>query len=116
MEIIHYKEHKKDWKSNQSPGKSRDTIKQIQIFIVGDLERKEETMLVNFPDLIKDTNKNIKEIQQISNIINSKRNTPRHFSQPLETERKKKRVLQSAREKLLITYKKSSKYYEQISH
>lgn len=79
-------------------------------------EKVEETMLVNFPDLIKDINKNIKEVQQIPNIINSKRNTPRHFSQFLETERKKKRVLQSAREKGLITYKKSLKYYEQISH
>lgn len=50
-------------------------------------------MLVNFPDLIKDINKNFKEIQQIPNIINSKKNTPRHFSQPLETERRKKKVL-----------------------
>lgn len=62
-------------------------------------EKVEETMLVNVPDLIKDVNKNIKEVQQIPNIINSKTNTPRHFSQFLETERKKKRVLQSAREK-----------------
>lgn len=51
-------------------------------------------MAVNFPDLIKDINKNTKEVQQTPNRINPKRQTPRHFNQPLETER----ILQSARE------------------
>lgn len=69
-----------------------------QIFHCGSFERKGRgNNACKRPRFNKRRNKNIKEVQQIPNIINSKTNTPRHFSQFLETERKK-RVLQSARE------------------
>lgn len=55
-------------------------------------------MAVNFPDLIKDINKNTKEVQQTPNKINPKRHMPRHFNQPLETERKRKNLVISQRE------------------
>ena len=61
---------------------NHETQKNRSKYSLWELEREkvEETTLANFPDLRKDINKNIKEVQQIPNIINSKRNTPRHFS------------------------------------
>lgn len=61
---------------------NHETQKNRSKYSLWELEREkvEETTLANFPDLTKDINKNIKEVQQIPNIINSKRNTPRHFS------------------------------------
>ena len=59
---------------------------------------REKIMAVNFPDLIKDINKNTKEVQQTPNVINPKRHMPRHFNQPLETERKRKNPVISQRE------------------
>ena len=67
----------------------------------------EEMMVENFPNLMKTMNINIQESQQTPRKINSKRTMMKHIVVKYQ-KIKTKRIWKAAREKQIITYKRTS--------
>ena len=76
----------------------------------------EEIMVENYPNLRKEIDIQPQEAQRVRNKINPKRPTLRHITIKKPKFRYKERILKTAREKQLITYKGASKHWQPISH
>ena len=64
-----------------------------------------EKMAGNFPNLGKKTHIQVQEDQKVPNKLNPKRSTPRHII--IKTSKFKERILKTAREKQITTYKET---------
>ena len=64
----------------------------------------EKIMKENFPNLVKETDIKVQEVQRIPNKTNPKRTTPRHIIIKMPKLKDKEKILKAAREKS-ITYK-----------
>ena len=62
----------------------------------------EEIMAENFPNLVKETDIQVQEVQRIPYRIKPRRNTPRHILIKLTKIKDKEKILKAAREKELI--------------
>ena len=62
-------------------------------------------MKENFPNLVKEIDVQVQEAQRVPNKLNSKRTTPRHIIITMPKVKDKDRILKSAREKQLVTYR-----------
>ena len=63
-------------------------------------------MKENFPNLAKEIDIQVQEIQRVPNKLDPKRNTPRHIIITLPNIKHKERILKAAREKETTTYKR----------
>ena len=61
-------------------------------------------MKENFPNLVKDINIQVQEVQRVPNKLDRNRATPRHIIIKMPTVKDKERVLKAAREKETVTY------------
>ena len=59
----------------------------------------------NFPNLIKETDMQVKESQRVPDKMDAKRPTPRHIIIKMPKVKNKERILKAAREKQLVTYR-----------
>ena len=66
----------------------------------------EETILKNFPNLLK-SNLYIEDVQQTPSMINTKRSTNRQITVKMLKYKDKEEILKAARKKRLITYKET---------
>ena len=64
-----------------------------------------EKITENFPILVKERDIEAQEAQRIPNKMNPKRSTPRHIIIKMQNVKEKESILQSAREKQIITHK-----------
>ena len=62
----------------------------------------------NFPNLVKNIDLQIQEVQRVPNKMNRKRPTPRHVIIKMPTFKDKGRILKSVRKKQLVTYEGAS--------
>ena len=62
-------------------------------------------MTENFPNLVEEIDIQVQEIQRVPNKMNPKRPMPRHTIMKVSKVKGKERILKTAREKQLITYK-----------
>ena len=62
-------------------------------------------MKENFPDLVKEIDMQAQEAQIVPNKMDAKRPTPRHTVIKMPKVKDKERILKSAREKKLVTYR-----------
>ena len=66
-------------------------------------------MKENFPHLAKEIDfQEVQEAQRVPTTLDRKRNTPRHIIINLPKMKQKERILEAAREKERVTYKRSS--------
>ena len=65
----------------------------------------EEIIAENFPNMGKETNTQVQEVQRIPGRIKPRRNMPRHIVIKLTKVKDKEKVLKATREKQQITYK-----------
>ena len=65
----------------------------------------EQTMKENFPNLAKEIDIQVQEIQRVPNKLDPKRNTPRHIIIILPKIKNKERILKAARGKERVTHK-----------
>ena len=65
----------------------------------------EEIIVENFPKMGKEVATQDQETQRVPNMINSRRNTPRHILIKLTKIKHKEQILKAAREKQQITHK-----------
>ena len=65
----------------------------------------EEIILENFPKMQKEIITQVQETQRVPNMINPRRNTPRHILIKLTKTKHKEQILKAAREKQQITHK-----------
>ena len=75
-------------------------------------EREQETenlfekiMAENSPNLVKDIDTQVQDVQRVPNKKNRKRPTPRHTLMKMPKVKDKERMLKAAREKQLVSYK-----------
>ena len=73
----------------------------------------EKLMKEKFPNLVKETDIRAQETQRVPNNTDAKRTTPRHITMKMPKVKDKVRILKAAREKQIVTYKKSS--YKTVS-
>ena len=59
----------------------------------------------NFPNLVKEIDIQVQEAQRVSNKLDPKRNTPRHIIIKMPKAKDKERILKSAIELQLLTYR-----------
>ena len=62
-------------------------------------------MKETFHNLVKEIDMPLQEAQRVPNKLNSKRTTPRHIIITMPKVKDKDRILKSAREKQLVTYR-----------
>ena len=62
-------------------------------------------MQENFPNLMKDIDMQVQEVQRVPNKMDAKRATPRHIIIKRPKVKDKERILKAAREKQVVTYK-----------
>ena len=62
-------------------------------------------MTETFPNLVKETDIQVQEVQKIPNTMNLKTPTPRHTVFKMPKVKVKERILKAAREKQAVTYK-----------
>ena len=65
----------------------------------------EKIMKENFPNLVKEMDMQVQEAQRIPNKMDAKRPTPRHIIIKMSKVKDKERILRTAREKKLVTYR-----------
>ena len=65
----------------------------------------EKIMKENFPNLVKEIDKQVQEAQRVPNKMDAKRPTPRHIIIKMPKVKDKERILKAAREKQLVTYR-----------
>ena len=65
----------------------------------------EKVMKENFPNLVKEIDMQVQEVQRIPNKMDAKRPTPRHIVIKMPKVKDKERLLKAAREKKLVTYR-----------
>ena len=65
----------------------------------------EKIMIENFPNLVKEIDIQVQEVQRVPNKMNPKRLTPRHLIIKMPKVKDKERLSKAAREKQLVTYK-----------
>ena len=65
----------------------------------------EEIIAKNFPNMGKESLTQVKEVQQVLQRINPRRNTPRHILIKMTKIKEKEKILKSAKEKQKMTYK-----------
>ena len=82
--------------------KERETDHQIEHLI-------EKIMIQNFPNLVKEIDIQVQEVQRVPNKMNPKRLTPRHLIIKMPKVKDKERLSKAAREKQLVTYKEVPK-------
>ena len=61
-------------------------------------------MKENFPNLVKEIDMQIQEVQRVPNKMDAKRRTPRHIIIKMPKVKDKERNFKAAREKQLVTY------------
>ena len=59
----------------------------------------------NFPNLMKEIDMQVQEVQRVPNKMDAKRSTPRHIIIKMPKVKDKDRILKAAREKQLVTYR-----------
>ena len=64
----------------------------------------EKIMKENFPNLVKEIDIQVQEVQRIPNKFDPKRTTPRHIILNMPNFKDKERILKAAREKQRVTY------------
>ena len=70
----------------------------------------EQIMKENFPNLAKEIDfQKVQEAQRVPKKLDPRRNTPRHIIITLAKIKQKVRILEAAREKDTVTYKRSSR-------
>ena len=62
-------------------------------------------MKENFPNLVKQIDMQVQEAERVPNKIDVKRLTPKHIIIKMPKVKNKERILKSAREKKLVTYR-----------
>ena len=62
-------------------------------------------MKENFPNLAKEIDMQVHEVQRVTNKLDPRRNTPKHIIITLPKIKDKERILKAAREKETVTYK-----------
>ena len=62
-------------------------------------------MKENFPNLVKEIDMQVKEVQRVPKMLDPRRNTPRYIIITLLKIKDKERILKAAREKETVTYK-----------
>ena len=93
-----------------------DNIKCTNIQIIGvpvEEEKKkkgtektsEEIIVENFPNMGKEIDNQVQEVQRVPYRINPRRNTPRHILIKLSKIKYKEKILKAVRDKKQITYK-----------
>ena len=92
-----------------------DNIKRNNICIIGVPEGEErekgpekifeEIIVENFPNMGKEIDTQVQEVQRVPGRINPRRNTPRHILIKLSKIKYKENILKAAREKEQITHK-----------
>ena len=65
----------------------------------------EKIMTENFPNLVKEIDMQVQEVQKVPNKMNPKKPTSRHIIIKMPKVKDKERMLKAAREKQLLTYK-----------
>ena len=66
----------------------------------------EKIMKVYFPNLVKEDFQEVQEAQRVPKKLNPRGNTPRHIIIKLPNIKNKERILEVAREKERVTYKR----------
>ena len=62
-------------------------------------------MKENFPNLVKEKDRQVQEAQRVLNKMDAKRLTPRHIIIKMSKIKNKERILNAAGEKQLVTYR-----------
>ena len=62
-------------------------------------------MKENFPNLVKEIDMQVQEVQRVPVMMDSKRTTPRHIIIKMPKVKGKERILKAEREKKLVTYR-----------
>ena len=62
-------------------------------------------IMKNFPNLVKEIDIQVQEVQRVPNKLDPKRTTPRYIIIKMPKVKHKERILKAAREKQTITYK-----------
>ena len=62
-------------------------------------------MKENFPNLVKEMYMQVEEVKRVPNKMDAKRPTPRHVKITMSKLKGKERILKTAREKRLVTYR-----------
>ena len=62
-------------------------------------------MKVNFPNLVKEIDRQVQEAQRLLNKMDAKRPTPRHIIIKIPKVKDKEKLLKTAREKQIVTYR-----------
>ena len=70
----------------------------------------EKIMKENFPNLVKEIDVQVQEAQRVPKKLDPKRTTPRHIIIKMPKVKDKERILKSAREKEIVTYKGVQNY------
>ena len=65
----------------------------------------EETIIEDFPKMVKEIATQVQETQRFPNMINPRKNTPRHILIKLMKIKHKEQILKAAREKQQLTHK-----------
>ena len=65
----------------------------------------EKIMKENFPNLVKEIDMQVGEVQRVPNKMDAKRPTPRHIIIKMPKVKNKERILKAAREKQLVMYR-----------
>ena len=65
----------------------------------------EKIMKENLPNLVKEIDMKIQEVQRVPVMMDTKRPTPRHIIIKMPKVRDKERILKGARGKKLVTYR-----------
>ena len=60
----------------------------------------------NFPNLVKKIDMQVQEAQRVSNTMDAKTPTPRHIIIKMPKVKNKERIIEAAREKQLVTYRR----------
>ena len=76
----------------------------------------EKIMKENFPSLAKEIDfQKVQEAQRVPNKLDPRKHTPRHIRITLPKMKQKERILEAAREKETVTYKRIPMDYQLIS-
>ena len=94
-----------------------DNFKRPNICIIGVPEGEEKKQEIgnlfekiikeDFPNLVKEIDMQVQEVQRVQNKLDAQRPTPRHIIIKTPKDKDKERILKAAREKLLVTYKRA---------
>ena len=107
------------WKNEERLRNLRRILKHSNMRIIGVPEGEEEEQKIenlfeqimkeNFPSLAKEIDfQELQEAQRVPKKLDPRRNTPRHIIITLPKMKQKERILEAAREKDTVTYKRGS--------